>query len=37
MGIAVSGIASGIDSDAIISQLMALENQRIMQIQRRDS
>ena len=35
MGIAVSGIASGIDSDSIISQLLALEEQRIFQIQRR--
>ena len=35
MGIAVAGIASGIDSDSIISQLLALEEQRIYQIQRR--
>ena len=26
MGIAVAGIASGIDSDSIISQLLALKN-----------
>ncbi|MGC6416966.1 MAG: flagellar filament capping protein FliD [Bradymonadia bacterium] len=35
MGIAVGGLASGIDSDAIIAQLMAIEEQRIFQIQRR--
>ena len=35
MGIAVGGLASGIDSDSIIAQLMALEEQRIFQIQRR--
>ena len=35
MGIAVAGIASGIDSDSIISQLLALEEQRIYRIQRR--
>jgi flagellar hook-associated protein 2 len=35
MGIAVGGLASGIDSDGIISQLMAIEEQRIFQIQRR--
>lgn len=35
MGIAISGIASGIDSDSIISQLLALETTRIVQIQRK--
>ena len=35
MGIAVGGLASGIDSDAIISQLLALEEQRIFLIQKR--
>lgn len=35
MGIAISGIASGIDSDAIINQLLALETQRIIGIQRK--
>ena len=35
MGLSVSGLASGIDSDSIISQLLALEEQRIFAIQRR--
>ncbi len=35
MGLSVSGLASGIDSDSIISQLLALEEQRIFVIQRR--
>lgn len=35
MGIAISGIASGIDSDSIINQLLALETTRIIQIQRK--
>jgi hypothetical protein len=29
MGIAVGGLASGIDSDGIIAQLLAIEEQRI--------
>lgn len=35
MGIAISGIASGIDSESIISQLVALETQKIIGIQRK--
>jgi len=35
MGISVGGLASGIDSDSIISQLLALEEQRIFLIQKR--
>lgn len=35
MGIAISGIASGIDSDAIINQLLAIETNRIIGIQRK--
>ena len=35
MGIAISGLASGIDSDGIIAQLMAIEERQIMTIQRR--
>ena len=35
MGVSVSGIASGIDSDSIISQLLALEQQKIFGIQRK--
>lgn len=35
MGVSVSGIASGIDSDSIIAQLLALEQQKIFNIQRK--
>ena len=35
MGVSVSGIASGIDSDSIIAQLLALEQQKIFSIQRK--
>lgn len=35
MGIAISGIASGIDSDAIINQLLSIETSRIIGIQRK--
>ena len=35
MGIAISGIASGIDSDAIINQLLSIETSRIINIQRK--
>jgi len=35
MGIAISGLASGIDSDGIIAQLMAIEERQIFTIQRR--
>ena len=34
-GLSVSGIASGIDSDSIISQMVALETRSISNIQRR--
>ena len=35
MGMSISGLASGIDSDSIIAQLLALEEQRIFMIQKR--
>ena len=35
MGVSVSGIASGIDSDSIISQLLAIEQRKIFSIQRK--
>lgn len=35
MGIAISGIASGIDSDSIINQLLSIETSRIIGIQRK--
>ena len=34
-GLSVSGIASGIDSDSIISQMVALETRSVSNIQRR--
>jgi flagellar hook-associated protein 2 len=35
MGVSVSGIASGIDSDSIIAQLLAIEQRKIFSIQRK--